>query len=437
MIITLIATIIVLGVLILAHEFGHYAGAKLLGVRVLKFSVGLGPKLLGFKKNETEYMLSAVPFGGFVKLAGMEPDEIKGEEGEYEGKPMLSKILICLAGPLANLILGFIIYLVITGGIGIEVFPTTRIGRVEADSPAFAAGLKEKDRILMVDGENVSNWNEVIEKILGKAEDGVNLNLKRDGSEEIEIFLKPVYDEERGTYLLGIFPLIEPIVGGVIKGSPAERTGLKRGDRVTVIENKKVEKWEDMADIIRKNPAVPLHIEWKRNDEKFYATIIPIEESASTKEGKKEKIGIIGIQMYMAHKRFPPIEAIKVSCGKVLWLNKVIFVFLGKLITGRASARNLGGPILIAKLAGETARMGLGPLLNFIAFVSINLWIINIFPIPVLDGGHIMYSIVEGVRRKPLTKKEKQIAQQIGFVLIMALALFVVFNDIMRLMGQK
>lgn len=423
MVFTLIAAGFVLSVLIITHELGHYSAAKLLGVRVLRFSLGLGPRIVGFKKGDTDYAISVIPFGGYVKLAGMEETEIEGKKDEFSSKSPAAKIWIILSGPIANLVLAFFIYLLITSAIGTSVLETTRVGQVEPGSAAFNAGIKEGDEILMVGNREVRNWNEVLKEITRQTR-GANLKIRRNG-EELWLVMEPSQE-------LGISPLVEPIVGRVQKGSPADISGLKAGDRIVAIGDKKINRWEDLIEIIRVSPDMPLQIKWIHNGELHTNTIVP-KSKLDVEGGKAEKIGMVGIYMKFSKVKLPFVSALVESSARILWVTQQILIFLGKLLTGRASLRMLGGPIFIAKMAGETARWGLDSLLNFMAFVSVNLFIISLFPIPVLDGGQIVYYVTEAVRGKPLSFRQKTIAQQIGLIILIIILAFVVLNDLMRL----
>ncbi len=423
MVFTLIAAGFVLSVLIFTHELGHFSAAKLLGVRVIRFSLGLGPRLVGFKKGETDYAISIIPFGGYVKMAGTEDDEGEKKDYEFTSKSTAAKIWIILSWPLANLVLAFFIYVIISSSIGTAVLNATKVGYVEPGSAAFEAGIKEGDQILMVGNKTVSNWNEIVEEIASQSR-GSSLKIRR-GAEELWFMMEP--SEEPG-----IAPLIEPVVGRVQRGSPADKAGLKEGDRIVAINNTKVQKWEDIIDKVQASPDVSLQIDWVRAGQVHTATLVPRSE-VDVQGGKGERIGMIGIYISISRVKLPFFSAVAESSGKILWVCQQILGFLGKLVTGNASVKMLGGPIFIAKMAGETARWGMDSLLNFMAFISVNLFIVSLLPIPVLDGGQIVYFLIEAVRGKPLSVRQRTIAQQVGFIMLMIITAFVVLNDIMRL----
>jgi regulator of sigma E protease len=423
MVLTIIAAAFVLSILIITHELGHYAAARSVGVRVLRFSLGLGPRIAGFKKGDTDYAVSMVPFGGYVKLAGTEDTQSEGKDDEFASKSTPAKIWILLSGPLANLVLAFFLYLMIASAIGTSVLEATRVGYVEPGSAAFDAGIQEGDEILMVGDKAVSNWNEIAEEVARQTE-GAGVKVKRDGDE-----LWLVMEPQKET---GITPLIDPIVGRVQKGSPAEKVGLEEGDRILAVGNRKVERWEDLIETIQSSPDSSLEIVWVRDARVESAAVVP-KSQLSLETGEAQRIGVIGISMNVTRVRLPFFSAARVSSDTVLWVGQQIFGFLGKLITGRASVKMLGGGLFIAKMAGETARWGLDSLLNFMAFLSINLFIINLFPIPMLDGGNVVYHLTEAIRGKPLSLRQKTITQQIGLVILIVIIAFVLLMDIMRL----
>lgn len=412
-----------LSILIITHELGHYAAARSVGVRVLRFSLGLGPRITGFRRGDTDYAISMVPFGGYVKLAGTEDSQSEGKHDEFSSKSTRAKIWILLSGPLANLVLAFFLYLIIVSAVGISILQSTRVGHVELNSAAFNAGIEEGDEILMVGNKAVSNWNEIVEEIARQTE-GASVKVRRDG-DELWFMMEPLEET-------GITPLIDPVVGRVQKGSPAEKAGLKEGDRLLTAGNRKIERWEDLIEVVQASPDSVLKITWIRDGKVESATVVP-KSQLGLENGQAQRIGVIGISMSVDRVKLPFFSAVGASSETVLWVSQQILGFLGKLITGKASVKMLGGGLFIAKMAGETARWGLDSLLNFMAFLSINLFIINLFPIPMLDGGNVVYHLTEAIRGKPLSLRQKAITQQIGLVILIVIIAFVLLMDIMRL----
>ena len=350
--ITFFATVFVLGILIIFHEFGHFIVARKSGVRVERFSVGFGPVLFRIKRGETEYTLSLIPLGGYVKLAGEEKGEAKGESYEFYSKPPGIRMLIVGAGPLMSFVLAFIIFFF--------------------------------------------------------------------------------------TYSFG-YPVLEPRIGKVLHNYPAEKYGLKSGDKVIEVNGKKVKSWEDMAFLIKRSNGKEVSLKVLREDKVFNVKIKPKREKTKNIWGKEVETWLIGIVPSKGYftKREPPWKALYLSGAKVFQFSYLFIEALGKLIIGQISFKELGGPVLVAQMAGEEARQGFLPLVLFVAFISINLGVINLFPFPVLDGGYLMLLFVEKLRGRPLNKRVEGALQQVGIFLIILLMLMATMNDIQRLKGKK
>ncbi len=420
--ITLISAAFVLSVLIFTHELGHFLAAKMVGVRVLRFSIGFGPRLIGIERGGTDYRISLVPFGGYVKLSGMEDTEAEGREDEFSSKWVGARIWIIVAGPLANFVLAFLLFFIITSAIGTPILETTRVGSVEDGSPAFTAGIRPRDEILMIGETEVGNWYEVMEEI-SRRSGGVSVKVQRD-EDELWFVMDLAGDP-------GILPFLEPVVGRVQKESPAEEAGLRQGDRIVSIGDRRVETFDDILQVIQASADTTIQIAWIRDGEHHRAMVKP-KSTVTVVGGDAEKVGVIGIRMDYSRLRLPLGQALSISFQEVIYRTELILVFLGRLITGRASVRNVGGIIYMTAAAGETARLGIDFLLSFMAMISLNLFLINLLPIPVLDGGHIVYNLTEAIRGRPLSLRQKMIAQQIGLAIIIVIFAFVILNDIMR-----
>jgi regulator of sigma E protease len=348
---TIVSTIIVLGILVFAHELGHFLLAKKLGVGVLTFSLGFGPKLIGRKIGETQYQISAVPLGGFVKLIGENPEEEVKEEDRYRSfsaQPIWKRSLIIIAGPLFNFFLAVVLFSTINL-FGTPFFPS-KIGEVSPGLPAEKAGLKKGDAVLSVDGENVSKWDDLSKIIRSSKGKNLTVKVKRDG-EILEMNVTPqaskvknLFGEEVSIFMIGITPSDEMVVQKV---GPLEAIG-----------NGFFQTWQGI------------------------------------------KLTVIGIV---------------------------------KLIQRVIPAKTIGGPILIAQLAGEQAKRGLLSFALFMAILSINLGVINLFPIPILDGGHFLFLGLEAILRRPISIKKMEMAQQVGLIFIILLMLFAFYNDLIRI----
>ncbi|MFO7962951.1 MAG: RIP metalloprotease RseP [Desulfobacterales bacterium] len=351
----ILSLIIVLGVLIFFHELGHFLAAKLCGVGVEKFSLGFGPRLFGRKIGMTDYRISAIPLGGYVKMVGEEPDsELRPEEVplSFTHKHVFKRILIVAAGPLFNVLLAVLIFFVFLQIYGaVELEPV--VGSVVEESPAMEAGIREGDRIIAVNGSSVNTFSDMSEHIMLSGGESIRITILR-GQTEKEITLTPQLKKEE------------------IFGETIERY-------------------------------------------------------------------LIGIQSSGEHirtKQYNPIEAFSQSLVQTYNVGKLMIVGIVQLIRGEISTKTLGGPILIAQMAGDQAKQGVPNLIYFIAFISINLAIINLMPIPVLDGGHLMFFFIEAVIKRPVSIKMREIAQQVGIFLLLLLMVFVFYNDISRLLEQ-
>lgn len=466
MIMTILAFIIVLGVLIFFHEFGHFIMAKWIGIRVERFSLGFGPRLIGFVRGDTDYCLSALPLGGYVKMTGENPDEpLEGKPWEFSSRSVGERAGVVLCGPVMNLILAiFFLGLPFFLGRQVPAYLETKpvIGWIDVESPAERAGLSVGDEILYIDGKRVKNWQEVETTIITQAHNQMTFTVKRDGR-EINIEATPEEVGSIGIGSLGIDRYIQPRIGGLNPGYPAEKAGLKKGDIIVAIDGRQVEHWYELANIINKHPDIPILLSIERDGTSMEVSVTPLALTAEKRSslfsrlfswikgifgftssgelsgksvGKEDdgQYGLIGISPYqkMEIRKYGVLGSMKKGVDESLRLFAVTFEFLYKLITGKASPKSLGGPIMIAHVAGEAAKTGLAELIYFMGFLSLQLGILNLLPIPVLDGGHLLFFGIEFITRKPLSIKSREIAQQIGFAVLVLLMLYVICNDIMR-----
>jgi regulator of sigma E protease len=352
---TFLSAVILLGIIIFVHELGHFLFAKLLGVRVLKFSLGFGPKLVGRKYGDTEYLISSIPLGGYVKMLGEEhAEELKEEEKPfaYNYQPVWKRFIIVFCGPLFNMIFALVIFFFV-----------------------FLNGL----------------------------------------------------------------PILLPEVGEVLNNSPAALSGLAKGDRVIEIEGVSINQWDEMTTVIHKNPGKPLRFKIKRNSDTLNMSIIPEKKSIKNIFGEEKEIGLIGIKPSGSSftKKEGIVGAVENSIIRTWDISVLTVVSLVKLIQRVIPADTIGGPILILQMAGEQASRGFLSFFLFMAIININLGILNLLPIPILDGGHILFLGIEAIRRKPLNEKIVAITQRIGLAIILTLMVFALYNDIIRLITGK
>ena len=431
---TVIYAILLLGILIFVHELGHFLFAKLLGVKVLKFSLGFGPKLVGKTFGETEYCISAFPLGGYVKMVGEEPgEELPQSEKEraFSSQPVWKRFSIVFFGPIFNLIFAaFVFILIFMAGVPV-LYPD--VGNISQKSPAEKAGLKTGDRITEINGHGITRWDEV-ENFVGDS-NGTPLRLKvqRDGR-TIGVEVSP---ERRAVKVweIGISPLMYPVVGGVLKGSPAAQAGLKKGDRIYSIQGNAINTWQDMTGVIRGSPGKPLKFTIKRDGVLIERTITPEKNTVNVPGGGAEEVGLIGITPVENSfiKKFGPSSALSLGIRKTWEICALTVESIVKLIQKVIPAKTIGGPIMIVEMAGQTASRGAIDFFTFMAVISINLGVLNLLPIPVLDGGHLMFLCIEAARRRPVSERVIMFSQKVGLALLISLMAFAFYNDILKL----
>ena len=437
--ITLVAGIVMLGILVFIHEFGHFCVAKLAGVKVLKFSLGFGPRLVSRQWGETEYMICAIPLGGYVQMLGEGFDE-EGEEvpltpeerqRSFAEKPPIRRTAIIAAGPLMNLIFPFLIlpvaYMV---GVHLPAFldQTPCIGYVAPASIGQKAGFSAGDCILAVDGQKVPTWSATNDALITHSGASLRFVVRR-GGQSLQLTLPPGSDTLQGLQSLGLLPPQAAVVGGLAPGMPAQKAGVKVGDRILAVGDTPIHSWYDLKRVIQQRKDAPRQFHLDRDGRSLTLTITPTREKG---EGKDFLIGISPMQQTV-FKRFSPIAAIRTGAQRTADLVRLTVVFIQKLVTGQVSASNIGGPITVFRIAGQAAQTDLSSILSVLAFLSIQLGILNLFPIPILDGGHLFFNLFELVFRRPLSRRTQEIAQQIGLVLIILLMVLAFYNDIARL----
>lgn len=425
--ITVGSTVVMLGLLIAFHEFGHFVVAKLSGVGVLKFSLGFGKKLVGWKYGETEYMISAFPLGGYVKMVG---DDLEGEELSPEDKkrafleqPVYKRAAIVFAGPLFNILLSIILcYLLFVTG-----FPTaiSKVIEVVPGSPAQAAGFMPGDIIDKVDGKDMDIWEVVSDYVEAHPGKKVEFVVLRDGSTSK---IEAVPENKGGKGYLGLVGSV--VIDAVVVNSPADKAGIQSKDRVISVNGKRLSSWGEMWDMVKVSPGKTMKFVVDRQGKTLEFMIAPVLDP-------KDKTGKVGIVMGADSKvvAYGPVESIGLSVAKTYQMTGTTITFLAKMIKGKESATGMGGPIAIMQISGRQARQGFDAFVMLMAFLSINLGLMNLFPIPVLDGGHLFFFGMEALMGKPLDMRKREIAQQIGLFLLIALLVFVSYNDIMRFFG--
>ncbi|HHL38980.1 MAG TPA: RIP metalloprotease RseP [Deltaproteobacteria bacterium] len=431
---TLVSFIIVLGALIFIHELGHFVVAKLSGVGVERFSLGFGPKVLWFRRGETEYRVSLLPLGGYVKMVGEHlDDEVEPAELDksFNRKPVRTRAAIVAAGSVMNLVLAALL-LPLIYMIGIEVPAYLEgeavIGYVAEDGAAGAAGIKKGDVVTAVDGRPIRSWEELATALVMNPDKPLEVEVRRDG-ETFTTVLTPQASQSTGGGVAGLLPPMEPVIGRVSPGYPAEAAGLEPGDRIAAIEGREITHWAELEGLIH-NSDGPLELRIVRGSESFTVEITP-------RFNEEMGVYLIGISRSeeTVHKSYGLIGAVRHGMAAGVKMTVQLFVVIKGLVVGDYSLKTLGGPIMIAQAAGQAAESGVTDLLSLMAFLSLQLGIINLFPIPVLDGGHLVFLVVEAARGRPLSERVVGIAQQVGLALLITLMVLVSYNDVLRLFG--
>ncbi|MEO0124630.1 MAG: RIP metalloprotease RseP [candidate division WOR-3 bacterium] len=429
--ITVIAFLFILGFSITIHEFGHFIFAKIFKIPVEKFSIGFGPPIIKKKIGETDFRIAYIPVGGYVKMAGEEDAEIPFSKqnletsenqipGFYEA-PLFHRIMVVISGPVFNIISGAIVLIVLYMFFGLYVNPHLRI-KVENGSYAERIGLKNLDSLISINDQPISYWDEIEGIFESKKDSVIKVTLKREG--QILVMNLVVNPDS-----LILTPFVPPVVGSLKIDGPAHKAGMVNNDTIISIDGKKIETWDDFVSIVRKSKNVPLNITYKHNNELKSAVITPLPYYDPI---LKDTIGQIGIVMPLKKINIKPGKAVAMAINRSVELIYLTLKTFYQLIKGEISRKALGGPIAIAKLTGESARWGFENLLSLLSVISINLGLVNLFPIPALDGGHIVVAIIEGIRKKRFSKKTRLVIQQVGFAIIILLIIYVTFNDLTR-----
>jgi regulator of sigma E protease len=420
---TLIYFLIVIGILVFVHEFGHFIMAKRAGVRVEKFSLGFGPKLVGFKKGDTEYLISALPLGGYVKMAGENPDEAPtGDPAEFQSKTVWQRILIGVAGPFTNIILAFLV-MPFVFMIGMPAEGPAKIGYVEKSSAGERAGFLAGDIIEEINGRTINDWSMAMTLIAVNPETDVSVIIEREGGKKT-LTLRPSLAVELKIGDSGLVPDMPVEVGSLIPGDPAEKAGIMVGDKILVADGEIIYQRSQFSAIIQAQKGKSVNIILERDGKRIKKNIIPVQKE------NRYVIGIVWKQPGI--RKFGVWQSITLGFQKTVEIIDLTFITFKKLITFGLSIKTLGGPVMIAQMSGQAAASGIAAFLYFLAFVSISLGVLNLIPIPVLDGGLVLFLLIEAVRKKPLSRRTMEIAQSIGASTLIVLIAIVTFNDIMR-----
>ena len=450
---TIVSFVIVIGLLILIHELGHFFVARWTGVGVERFSIGFGPVLLRWKGKETEYCLSVIPMGGYVKMMGEEDNPLEGGGGmaydpkkAFAKKPLWARFLIVFAGPGMNLVLAAVIFAVVLGTLGRPVWPAT-VGRVTESGPAATAGLRTGDTVVAINGRPITYWEDLERSLSSASGRPLELRVRRDGAEQtvsvtprMRSVPDPVFREPRETWDIGAGPQLIPQISSVSADSPAKRAGLQAGDVVTAVAGQPVFTPEDLVEAIRSRPGQAFGVTIERDGKVLTLTVTPDAVREKGTDGQEREVGRIQAGIATKTVRFEPYNPLQAAgYGAVKTWDMTVLTVKGlwKLVSRQIDSSNIGGPIQIATEAGRQARDGMASLALFTAIISVNLGVLNLLPVPMLDGGHLLFFIIEAVLGRPLAARKREMAQQVGFVLLMLLMVYALYNDLVRIDAFK
>ncbi|MHA3054440.1 RIP metalloprotease RseP [Acinetobacter sp. ANC 4633] len=444
-----LAAIFLLGPLIAIHEFGHYWVARKLGVKVLVYSIGFGPTVLNWtsKKSGIQYRLSALPLGGYVKMLDEREGDVKAEDlpFAFNRQSPWKRIAIVAAGPLINLIFAILLFWVLF--LPQQEQLNTRVGKVIPETPAAIAGLQIGDKVVAIDGKMTSTWEALNFALVDRAGETGQIQVQAEHQGQLKNFSLPIQhflkDQTQSALdTLGFLPYrpkIEPVIDQLVPDGAASRQGMQKGDKIIAIDGVKTPDWFDVVDIVQKSPEKLLKIDVERQGKVLQLQVMP--------QGKRDNMGnvtgMLGVQTKSAHINVPsqykqtiqytPVQAFGKAVQKTGEISSMILNSMTKMVRGLIGLENLSGPITIAKVAGQSAEMGWQTFISFMALMSVSLGILNLLPIPMLDGGHLVYYFIEAIRGKPVSEQIQMIGFKIGMVLLGSMMVLALFNDFMRL----
>ena len=448
---TLLAFVGAIALLVVFHELGHYWMARRCGVKVLRFSIGFGKVIYSkrFSSAGTEWVISAIPLGGYVKMLDEREGEVVPEDLPYafNRQPVLQRMAIVITGPLANFLLAIVLY----WGLFVHGLPGLKpmLGEVPPDSPAAYAQIQPGETILSINGETIPSWQElrwtILELALRQGE--VRIEARSAQGEPLFHLLDISGLEAKdldGEFLdkLGLHPyrpVVLPVIGKIVEGGVAQRAGLREGDHILRANGVAVQRWGELVEMIRAHPGQTLRLDFRRGEMTSSMELVPqgVAESGKMvgKIGAGPQVDDAAWQAMLIEVSYGPLEAFSRSLRKTWETSVITLKMLGKMVLGEVSMKNLSGPITIADYAGQSAETGLAAYLSFLALISISLGVLNLLPIPLLDGGHLLYYVAELVKGSPVSEQAWEIGQKIGIALLGTLMIFAIYNDINRLIS--
>ncbi|MFZ5623855.1 MAG: RIP metalloprotease RseP [Gemmatimonadota bacterium] len=454
MLITIVALLVVLGVLVFIHELGHFLAARWAGIFVHRFSLGIGNpiKALTITRGGTEYSVSWLPLGGYVKMATAEEEvtssALEGGKPQvqvppdqyFEVKPVWKRMVVILAGVAMNALFAFVVFSGLAAKNGRRLDPVTTVGRViDSLVPPGAEALRqlrEGDRITAVNGKPVASWDDIVSGIsLGG---GGTITLEVEGRAPLTLAIPADALEDRLKASLALEPSRAPVVGQVLPGRPGERAGLEVGDSILAANGEPLTQWWQLVNIIQQSAGKPLTLAVARGGQRLEVVVTPEPERVPSAGGPLREVGKIGVGVKTETRSEPytVLGAVRAGAEATFSASTQIVRAVQGMISGRTSARSVGGPILIGQMAGQAARLGLDDFLAFMALISVNLAVLNLLPIPVLDGGQFLFLVAEAVLRRPLSLRLRERLTMAGLAVVAMLILLAFSNDIMRLVGR-
>jgi regulator of sigma E protease len=442
---TVVWFLVAIAILVVVHEFGHYLAARLAGVKVLRFSLGFGKPLFSrrFGRDQTEWALAALPFGGYVKMLDEREGEVPAAEAHrsFNRASVWRRIGIVAAGPIANFLLAIVFY----WALFLHGMPAMKplIGEPPAGTPAAQAGLVSGDEIRRVNGADTPSFQDLRLELLRAGVAGDPLALELADGRSVRLDAPPMDTENLDTLRpLGIVrydPEIDPVIGEVLPGGAAARADFQSGDRLIAANGEAVATWQDWVNLIRQHPSQSLRIEYEREGKMRELTVVPdtVDENGQRvgKIGAGPKVDPSLMDDLMTEVRYGPVEALGRGAEKTWDMSLFTLEMMGRMVLGQVSWKNLSGPLTIADYAGQSATLGWISFVGFLALVSVSLGVLNLLPVPLLDGGHLMYYVAEVLTGRPVSERTMEIGSRVGMMLLLLLMSFALFNDLQRLIG--
>ncbi|MFQ5717670.1 MAG: RIP metalloprotease RseP [Nitrospinales bacterium] len=429
-----------LAALIFVHELGHFLVAKKMGVVVEKFSLGFGPRLFGITRGDTEFIVSAVPLGGYVKMKGeFGGEELEDPEGAFSTAPVKSRLAIAFAGPFFNILFALVIYVVVYLN-GVPALAPI-VGTVKDQSPAQLSDLQTGDRIVEIDGKKIRFWEQLQEIVHENPGKKMEFLVERNETKILSVPLTPIseeitnlFGEKTNVGLIGITPLVRN-VAYIKEGGPADLAGLKTGDRILTIDNAQMRGWVDLKKSALDKPGEKLVFRVLRDGFEQEVELTPEPKVIQDEDGRDVETGTLGLGLSgeMVIEQYNLLGATVRAFEETIRLTYLIGVTIKKMILGSVPADSIGGPILIFQIYGEQAKQGFNELIRLTALLSINLGLLNLLPIPILDGGHIFFFLIEAIKGRPISERNRERAHQVGLFMLISLMVFAFYNDIMRI----